>query len=360
LSKFLIKRGIDAVETDLGEYILQLADEPPFHMTMPALHKTRQEISTLFQEHLGSGPHTDPKELTAIARKTLRDRFAEADMGVIGANFMVAETGSIVLVTNEGNGRMVTTLPNVLVSVAGIEKVIPALEDLGVFLKLLARSATGQPITSYTTIVSGPRGTMEEDGPQEFHLILLDNGRTKLLEDPELREALHCIRCGACSTVCPVYRKIGGHSYGWVYSGPIGAILTPVLTGLKAGKDLPFASSLCGACRDVCPVKINIPHLLVQLRKKIVEGDPKSERAMPWLERQVFSRGMAVVKSRESMDRAIGLARLILKPWERDGWVRRVNLPALKSWTSNRDFPAVAPQSFSQLWKSGAVDKERE
>ena len=358
LAKFLAQEGVETVETDLGEYILQLADEPPFHMTMPALHKSRQEISALFQRRLGARATTDARELSGVARETLRDRFATAEMGVIGGNFLVAETGTVVLVTNEGNGRMTTSLPNVLVAVVGIEKVVPALEDMGIFLKLLARAATGQSITSYTTFVGGIRAPNEEDGPEEFHLVLLDNGRTQLLQDPELRESLYCIRCGACSSVCPVYRKVGGHAYGWVYSGPIGAVLTPALTGLKQAKDLPFASTLCGACRDVCPVKIDLPRLLARLRQKIAEGDPKTERSSPWLERRILRRWLTSVKSREAMEWSLRLARLVLKPWERRGWVRRAPIPVMRGWTKDRDLPAVADQSFAELWKQGLAGTE--
>ena len=353
LTRFLSQEGVETIETDLGEYILQLADEPPFHMTMPALHKSRQEISDLFQKELGTRATTDTRELSDVARRTLRDKFASADMGVIGGNFLVAETGTVVLVTNEGNGRMTTSLPRVLVALVGIEKVVPALEDVGVFLRLLAPSATGQSITSYTTFVGGPRASGEEDGPEEFHLILLDNGRTRLLRDPELREALFCIRCGACSTACPVYGKVGGHSYGWVYSGPIGAVLTPAMTGLKQAAALPRASTLCGACRDVCPVKIDIPRLLVTLRRKGVEGDPETERSTSWLERQAVRRWSGAMKSREAMERSLRMARLVLKPWERRGWIRRVPAPMLRRWTKSRDLPAPARQSFAELWRTG-------
>ena len=358
LTQFLGKEGIEAVETDLGEYILQLANEPPSHMTMPALHKSRQEVAALFQQHLQKGATADVKELTGIAREVLRERFATAGMGITGANFLVAETGTVVLVTNEGNGRMTTSLPRVLVAVAGIEKVVPALEDLGVFLRLLARSATGQPITSYTTFVGGPRAPGDEDGPEEFHLVLLDNGRVQLLSDPDLKESLYCIRCGACSNVCPVYRKVGGHAYGWVYSGPIGAVLTPALTGLKEAKALPHASTLCGACRDVCPVKIDIPRLLLRLRQKGAEGDLKTERSTTWMERRLVRRWLGVVRTREAAERSLRLARLMQKPWVRRGWARRVPLPVLSGWTKSRDLPAVASQSFAELWKNGLAGAE--
>ena len=207
--------------------------------------------------------------MAAEARAQLREKFMTADMGITGANFMVAETGTVVLVTNEGNGRMCTSVPRVHVAIAGMEKVVPSIEDLGTMLRLLIRSATGQTISSYVTAVTGPRGADEEDGPEEFHLVIVDNGRSKMLADPQLREALYCLRCGACLNACPVYRKVGGHAYGWVYSGPIGAVVSPMLSGLSEGSDLPYASSLCGACREACPVKIDIPRMLLYMRKEV-------------------------------------------------------------------------------------------
>ena len=356
LTKFLSREGVETVETDLGEFILQLADEPPFHMTMPALHKSRQEISDLFQRELGAQATTDTEELSDIARRTLRDKFASAEMGVIGGNFLVAETGTVVLISNEGNGRMTTSLPRVLVALVGIEKIVPALEDLGVFLRLIAPSATGQLITSYTTFVGGPRASGEEDGPEEFHLVLLDNGRTRLLRDPELREALYCIRCGACSTACPVYGKVGGHSYGWVYSGPIGAVLTPAMTGLKRAATLPRASTLCGACREVCPVKIDIPRLLVALRRQGVESGRAGERSTSLLERQTVRLWSRAIRNREAMERSLRMVRLLLKPWQRKGWVRRVPAPMLRRWTKSRDFPSPAMQTFAELWRTELAD----
>ena len=358
LTSFLERQGIEAVETDLGEFIIQLAGETPFHMTAPALHKTRQEISELFQRKLQARPTTDVGELNSIARETLRERFASADMGIIGANFLVAETGTAVLVTNEGNGRMTSTLPKVLVIVAGIEKVVPAIEDVALFLKMLARSATGQTLSTYTTFVSGPRALGQEDGPEELHLVLVDNGRTRLLEDPELREVLHCIRCGACSNVCPVYRQVGGHAYGWVYSGPVGAVLTPAMNGLKHAKSLPFASTLCGACRDVCPVKIDLPRLLLSLRRRVAEGDPKTERSTTWMERLLVRRWSKVVRTRQAMERSMHLARLLQKPWAKQGRIRRAPLPLVATWGKDRDFPPVAPRSFHQVWSEQLAHQE--
>jgi L-lactate dehydrogenase complex protein LldF len=359
LTSFLEKKGIETVETDLGEYIIQLAGEPPFHMTAPALHKSRQEVSDLFQRHLNSKPTTDIGELSRIARDTLRQKFAAADMGITGANFLVAETGDVVLVTNEGNGRMTTSLPRVQVVVAGMEKVLPAIEDVALFLRLLARSATGQTITTYTTFFGGPKSLGDEDGPEEFHLVLVDNGRTKLLEDPELRESLYCIRCGACSNICPVYRNVGGHAYGWVYSGPIGAVITPVMTGLKQAKALPFASTLCGACRDVCPVKIDLPRMLLTLRRKAVEGDPKTERSSTWMERLLMRCWSRALKTRQAMERSLRRARWLQKPWARHGKVGRIPIPVLSRWSRGRDFPAVASSSFHQVWKERLAESEQ-
>ena len=243
LNRLLIKEGIQPIETDLGEYIIQLADETPYHIIAPAIHKSKEEVSQLFHDKLDSPRLSNITDLTAEARGQLRTKFIEADMGITGGNFLIAETGTLVLVTNEGNGRMCTSMPKIHVAIVGMEKIIPSMDDLSIFLRLLIRSATGQRLTSYVTTVTGPRQASEEDGPEEFHLVIVDNGRTKLLENPDLRETLYCLRCGACLNACPVYRKVGGHSYGWVYSGPIGAIVSPVLTNLSDSKDLPFGST---------------------------------------------------------------------------------------------------------------------
>ena len=273
LNNALAEHEIEVWETDLGELIIQLADEPPSHLVGPALHKSKKEIADLFVEKLNA-PRTEvPEELTMIARQHLRERFLDSEMAITGVNVAVAETGSVVLVENEGNIRMSTTLPRVHVAIMGIEKVVPTVEDLVVLLSLLARSTTGQILSVYTSIFTGPRRQGEMDGPDEFHLIILDNGRSRILADPERRETLYCIRCGACLNVCPVYLKVGGHSYGWVYSGPIGAVLNPQLLPPRLAKELPFASTLCGACKEVCPVKIDLPRLLMTLRWRMVE-DP--------------------------------------------------------------------------------------
>lgn len=271
LNDALEAAGITPVETDLGEYIIQLAGETPSHFLAPAIHWSRQRVGALFQSKLG-GEHTDdPGALTAIARTALRQQFLAASMGISGANFCIAETGSVVILENEGNARLTTSLPPVHVVVAGIDKVIGRLDDLDPLLNVLPRSATGQRLSSYVSILGGVRRDGEPDGPEEFHLVLLDNGRTRLLADPVARESLLCIRCSACLAVCPVYRRAGGHAYGWVYQGPIGSVLTPGLLGPAAAPDLPFASSLCGACRDACPIRIDIPKLLLHFRERVVE-----------------------------------------------------------------------------------------
>src|SRR5882762_9871995 len=276
LNHALEAANIRPVETDLGEYIIQIAHEKPSHIIVPAIHKTREQIEDLFAEKLDSGRPHGVNEITAIARQRLRNEFLSAEMGVTGANFAIAETGSIVLVENEGNIRLSTQVPKIHVAVVGIEKVIPRFEDLSVFLSLLPRSGTGQKQTAYVSFLNGPRQAAPESG-FEFHLILMDNGRTRILADEQMRESLYCIRCGACLNVCPVYQKICGQAYGWIYPGPIGAVISPQLQSMKQSGDLPFASSLCGACRDACPVAINLPDLLLALRGKAKEnrGDQK-------------------------------------------------------------------------------------
>src|SRR5438067_4093391 len=269
LNEALEAAGIRGVETDMGEFILQLARERPAHIVAPAIHKTRRDVADLFAAKVDPERTEEPERLTAIARRALRHMFVKAGMGLSGANFAVAETGTIVTIENEGNIRFSTTAPRVHVALVGIEKIIPRLADLAVFLRLLARSGTGQKLTSYTSLLTGPRRA-GEDGPDEMHVVLIDNGRVSTLADPKMREALFRIRCGACLNTCPVYRRIGGHAYGSVYPGPIGALITPLFQGLGNFKDLPQASSLCGACYEACPVKIDIPRHLINMRRDIV------------------------------------------------------------------------------------------
>ncbi len=352
--------GIEAVETDLGEYIIQLADESPFHIIAPAIHKSRQEVADLFHDRFGTPRDRDREGLMAEARERLRDAFARAEMSVTGGNFMVADTGTLALVTNEGNGRMCTSMPRVHVAMVGMEKVIPSMADLGMFLKLLIRSATGQrPLSSYVTLVSGPRGADEEDGPEEFHLVIVDNGRSNLLADPELREALNCLKCGACLNACPVYRKVGGHVYGWVYGGPIGSILTPAMTDLAEARDLPYASSLCGACREACPVRIDIPRMLLHLRKQIAEGSPQSPSSKaPLVERLAFRLWSAAVRTPGAMRLASAFGRLFQAPLRRRGTLRWLP-PPLGGWTRHRGFPALASKSFQDRWRDGLNDTDQ-
>src|SRR6202158_2730294 len=275
LNERLEHHGLESVETDLGEYILQLAHEKPYPIVAPALHKTRYDVADIFTKELGVARETVPEKLTAIARGVLREKFLSADIGITGANFLIADSGAIVLIENEGNARLTTSVPKIHIAVAGIEKVIPRAQDLAVFLKLLARSATGQLLSVYASILAGPRRPGEVDGPEEFYVVLLDNGRTKLLPDRSKRESLYCIRCGACLNTCPVYRKSGGHSFPWIYSGPIGAIITPQFMGISHEPGLPFASSLCGACGEVCPVKIDIPKVLLELRSDVKKSEAR-------------------------------------------------------------------------------------
>jgi L-lactate dehydrogenase complex protein LldF len=346
LNEALEAAGITPVETDLGEYIIQLAHERPSHIIAPAIHKTKGQVAELFSRELRRPDiPADPEVLTAIARAELREKFLQADMGITGANFAVADTGTVVLVTNEGNGRMVTSLPRVHVAVMGVEKVVPSMTDLAVFLSILAKSATGQKLSVYTTLVRGPRMPGELEGPDEFHLVLLDNGRIDQIGGT-LREALYCLRCGACLNVCPVYRSIGGHAYGYTYPGPIGILLTAMLNGPGSVKDLAHASSLCGACADACPVRIDIPRMLVELRK-----DVREKKIAPWPERVTF-KAFAWLLRRPALFRlSAPVARLLQRPFVRRG--RVTSLPAFfADWTRTRDLPPVAARTFTERWRS--------
>jgi L-lactate dehydrogenase complex protein LldF len=343
LNEALEHAGVTPIETDLGEYIIQLAHERPSHIIAPAIHKTKGQVAALFSRELKGQFAADPEVLTAVARRELRQKFLQADMGITGANFAVADTGTLVLVTNEGNGRMVTSLPRIHVAVMGMEKVIPSMTDLMVFLAILARSATGQKLSSYTTLVRGPRRPGELEGPEELHLILMDNGRVRQIAGT-LREALYCLRCGACLNVCPVYRQIGGHAYGYTYPGPIGILLTAMLEGDRSVKDLAHASSLCGACKDVCPVRIDIPRMLIELREHLDRG-----RIAPWHERALFGAARRLMESPTLFHASARVGRWLQRPFVSGGRVRR--LPGFGGWTATRDLPPVAPRTFTERWK---------
>jgi L-lactate dehydrogenase complex protein LldF len=341
LNEALARRGIRAWETDLAQLIVQLSDDTPSHILVPAIHRNRAEIREVFLRKLeGVDPELsdDPRELAEAARLHLRRKFLEASVGISGANFAVAETGSVAVVESEGNARMVTTLPKTLITVMGIEKVIPSWEDFGVFMQLLPRSSTAELMNPYTSIWTG---VADGDGPRDFHLVLLDNGRTNVLADAIGRQTLNCIRCSACLNICPVYERVGGHAYESVYPGPIGAILTPQLAGLEQAGTLPYASSLCGACYEVCPVKINIPEVLLHLRARVV--DDSSGVSAEGLSMKSMA---AVFASRRRYEAAQKLAWSFL----RGRRIRR--LPgALGGWTAARDLPPVPRQSFREWWR---------
>ena len=352
LNHFLEAAGIATLESDLGEYIVQLAEETPSHIIMPAIHKNTDEISELMHAKTGTRRSHDVDYLTASARQQLREQFMQADVGISGVNFAVAETGTLCLVENEGNGRLTTTAPPCHIAVTGIEKVVEKLEDVAPLLALLTRSATGQHITTYVNLISSPRRAGELDGPQEVHLVLVDSGRSGIYQDQELRDTLRCIRCGACMNHCPVYTRVGGHAYGTTYPGPIGQILMPHLLGLEDTGDLPSASTLCGACGEVCPVKIPIPQLLQRLRSESVDGDRLRPSRVAghgvkrrWLERLIWS----------------GWSRLHANPrWYRLaghllGRLRGLMPRRLGAWTDYRMAPQPAPRSLHQLMQERAA-----
>jgi L-lactate dehydrogenase complex protein LldF len=342
LNAALEHAGIETVETDLGEYIIQLAGEHPSHIVAPVIHRSRQDVADLFNEKLGSPLNASIPEMTQLARATLRNKFLSAEMGISGGNFAIAETGSIVIVENEGNARLTTSMPRIHVAIIGMEKLIPRWNDLNVFLRLLGRSATGQRLTSYTSIITGPKRSKENDGPHELHIVILDNGRSGIASDPEMRESLNCIRCGACLNICPVFRQMGGHAYGWVYTGPIGAVFTPLVLGLDRASHLPFASSLCGACEDVCPVKIPIPAMLLRLRQRLMEKSPSAPLT------QVV--GMNIwryfMSGRVRYSAATRLLRLTY-PIASRGPAKAL----MKGWTKFRKLPVLPGGSFREQWK---------
>jgi L-lactate dehydrogenase complex protein LldF len=344
LNDALLAAGISPIETDLAELICQLADERPSHILVPAIHKNRVEIRDLFRRELCLPNLSDePSELAGAARAYLREKFLTTSVGISGANFAVAETGSVCVVESEGNGRFCTTIPKTLITIVGIEKLVPTLEDLEVFLQLLPRSSTGERMNPYTSLWTG---VAAGDGPREFHVVLLDNGRTKVLADEVGRQTLACIRCSACLNVCPVYERTGGHAYGSVYPGPIGAILTPQLVGTAEAGSLPFASSLCGACAEVCPVKIDIPEVLVHLRGRAVR-----ERRSGMGERTAMAAAARTLRSPWRFRWARRVGRLVQRPYVNNGKIER--LPGgLSQWTATRDLPPVPERSFRDWWKS--------
>lgn len=346
LTPALERAGIEAVETDLAEYILQLAGEPPSHIIVPAIHKNRRQIAELFGKVAGHPIESDTPSLTAFARKILRTKFLAADIGITGCNFAVAQTGSVTLVTNEGNARLTTSLPNVLISIMGMERIVPAFEDLEALLTLLPRSATGQKLTSYVSVINKARNADEKDGAKEFHLLILDNGRSRLLADDEFRQALHCTRCGACFNVCPVYRHIGGHAYASVYGGPIGSVITPfLLNDLEFWGELAYASSLCAACSRACSVKIPLHDLLLALRHRRTEAG-----YTPFLEKTAFNLWRRFFKLPAAYKFAMKMAAIGQKPFVANGFIK-AGPPPLSNWTNSRYFPALPGKTFRDRWR---------
>jgi L-lactate dehydrogenase complex protein LldF len=350
LNEALEHAGVRVVETDLGEFVVQLGGDRPSHIITPIIHRTRHDVAALFQERLGATPAdvADIPAMTALARRVLRAEFLQAGMGISGVNLAVAETGSLCVVTNEGNGRLTTSLPRVHVALLGLERIVPAAEDLASVLTVLARSATGQVSSVYTNVISGPRRrgggpdappAGEPDGPDEVHIVILDNGRSRLLGTP-LSEILYCVRCGACLNVCPVYRLIGGHAYGGVYPGPVGSVVMPGLHGVEDWSELAHASSLCGACRDVCPVKIDLPHLLLAVRREAAA----KQLAPYWIRAAMPT--FAAVATRPRLYRWAGRAAARLaRAVQPEGWIHRLPGP-LAAWTASRDFPVPATRAF--------------
>jgi L-lactate dehydrogenase complex protein LldF len=334
LNQFLEQNNIESVETDLGEYIQQLDGEPPYHIVTPAMHKSKEDVAKLFTNKLGTAPNLNPSQLTLIAREKLREKYMQAQIGITGANFIIADEGAIAITENEGNGRLSCAWPKTHIVIVGIEKVIPSINDLALFWPLLATYGTGQRVTSYNTIVTGPKQVAENDGPEEMYVILLDNGRTNILANQKSRESLYCIRCGACLNACPVYKNIGGHAYQTTYSGPIGSVITPHLKDLGEWKHLSYASSLCGNCTEVCAVKINLHELLLENRHEAVE-----EGSAALAERMAWKFWKTAMLNRRLMNMGTGK----LKGWAVNSFV--------KDWSrhrSNLEFPA---KSFNQLWK---------
>jgi L-lactate dehydrogenase complex protein LldF len=334
LNKAMAENGIDSIETDLGEYIQQLDGEAPYHIVTPAMHKSKEDVARLFAEKLGTPSHLSPEELTLVARNILREKYVQAEVGVTGANFIISEIGGVAVTENEGNARLSCAFPKTHIVIVGIEKVIPSLTDLALFWPLLSTFGTGQKVTSYNSIICGPRQAGETDGPEEMYVILLDNGRTNILKNPVQRESLYCIRCGACLNACPVYKNIGGHTYGATYSGPIGSVITPHLQGMADFKHLSFASSLCGNCTEVCAVKINLHELLLENRKESVE-----EGLTSFTERSAWKLWKIASMNRSLMNMGSGTLK------------NKVVNGLFKDWKKNRSDLDFSQKTFNQLWK---------
>ena len=342
LNDFLEASGIESVETDLGEYIQQLDGEPPYHIVTPAMHKSKEDVAKLFATKLGTKPDLTPEELTQVARIKLREKYTEAQVGVTGANFLIADIGGIAITENEGNGRLSCAWPKTHIAVVGIEKMIPSIHDLPLFWPLLATYGTGQKVTVYNSILTGPKQAGESDGPEEMFVILLDNGRTNLLANPTAREALYCIRCGACLNACPVYKNIGGHSYETTYSGPIGKVITPYLSGVDDYKHLSNASSLCGNCTEVCPVRINLHELLLDNRHEAV-----TQGTSTLAERVAWKAWMVASLNRPMMNMGNGKMK---------NWV--VN-KVFKGWAVHRSELDFTPKTFNEMWKEKTTSRQR-
>lgn len=334
LNEFLEKKGIESVETDLGEYIQQLDGEPPYHIVTPAMHKSKEDVAKLFYNKLHTAPNLTPSQLTLVAREKLRTKYVEAEIGITGANFIIADIGGIAVTENEGNARLSCAFPKTHIAIVGIEKIIPSINDLGLFWPLLATYGTGQQVTVYNSIVSGPRQPGEMDGPEEMYVILLDNGRTNILANEKTRESLYCIRCGACLNACPVYKNIGGHAYGTTYSGPIGSVITPHLKKLDEWKHLSYASSLCGNCTEVCAVKINLHELLLENRHEAIE-----EGAVAWTEKMAWKAWKIASLNRKWMNKG----NQKTKNW----MVNKV----FRGWTAHRGPLDFAPKTFNEQWQ---------
>lgn len=359
LNEALIKAGIEVTETDLGEYIIQLANDRPSHMIAPAIHKTRNEIGELFSKKLGIPFTTDPPSLTQAARKVLREKFLAADMGISGCNIACAETGHITTMSNEGNIRMSSTLPKIYMVFMGMERVAARLEEHDVLLRLLSLGAAVQRMGTYVSYVGGPGSLEDIDGPEEFHLIVIDNGRSKILADEDFREMLCCIRCAACLNICPVYGKIGGHAYGYPYSGPVGAVVTPLLVGINRAKDLCLGETLCGACQDACPVDIDIPRMLLKLREKLAYGDFAWQVSpVSMLERVLFKGWSFLIQNRWAYEQFIRFSGILQRRWMADGKnLRHFPMP-VRGWTFSRDLKPMARETFIGRWKRIHKDKE--